>query len=176
MAGLGLGLVNNKITPYLFSRKKLLFTGLFHVGCCCQRNVTLGWEMMCGPESSHNLARLLMCRDINMGEGGLEGVVFDFGCNLHNFLLNREPWEFQFKHVLVDSFHYRNHQACSSSYNTAAYKKFLPAGFYTTGCEQINSKISKIESSLHQMNYKSYFTMLKFFFAVQNLKSNGVLT
>ena len=131
---------------------------------------------MLDPESSHNLARLLMCRDINMGEGGLEGVVFDFGCNLHNYLLNREPREFQFKRVLVDSFHYRNHQACSSSYNAAAYKKFLPPGFYTSGREQINSKLTKIEPSVRQMSYKNYFGMLKFFFALQNLKANGVLT
>ena len=111
-----------------------------------------------------------------MGEGGLEGVLFDFGCNLHNFLLNREPWEFQFKRVFVDSFHYQNHQTCSSSYNAAAYKKFLPAGFYTTGREQINSKLAKIEPSVHQISYKKYFVMLKFFFAIQNLKANSILT
>ena len=138
--------------------------------------MTLGFEIMLEPESSHNFARLLMCRDINMGEGGLEGVVFDFGCNLHNYLLNREPRDFQFKRVLVDAFHYRNHKSCSTSYNSAEYKKSLPAGFYTSGREQINSKIKKIEPSVRQMNYKNYFIMLKFFFAVQNLKANGILT
>ena len=94
---------------------------------------------MLTPESSHNFARLLLCRDINMTR--LEGLVFDFGCNLHNYLLNREPREIEFKRVLVDSFHYKNHKACASSYDAANYKKYLPKGFYTTGREQINSKL-----------------------------------
>ena len=128
---------------------------------------------MLTPESSHNFARLLLCRDINMTR--LEGLVFDFGCNLHNYLLNREPREIEFKRVLVDSFHYKNHKACASSYDAANYKKYLPKGFYTIGREQINSKLQKIEESFRQMNYKNYFIMHKMFFRIENLKSNGVL-
>ena len=84
-------------------------------------------------------------------------LVYDFGCNLHNYLLNREPREIEFKRVFVDSFHYKNHTACASSYDAANYKKYLPKGFYTTGREQINSKLSKIEESFRQMNYKEQF-------------------
>ena len=83
--------------------------------------------------------------------------MYDFGCNLHNYLLNREPREIEFKRVFVDSFHYKNHTACASSYDAANYKKYLPKGFYTTGREQINSKLSKIEESFRQMNYKEQF-------------------
>ena len=89
--------------------------GLFHVGCCCQRNIT------CGFETSHNFARLALCRDLNMRR--CEGFVFDFGCNLQNYLLNREPREFGFKRVLVDSFHFQNHNSCSSSYDASKYNK-----------------------------------------------------
>ena len=127
--------------------------GLFHVGCCCQRNIT------CGFETSHNFARLALCRDLNMRR--CEGFVFDFGCNLQNYLLNREPWEFGFKRVLVDSFHYQNHNSCSSFYDASKYKKYLPQGFYTTGREQINSKLQKLEESFRQMSYKNYFLMHK---------------
>ena len=111
------------------------------------------------PESSHNFARVALCRDIDMGR--CEGFVFDFGCNLHNYLLNREPREFEFKRVLVDSFHYKNHNSCSSSYDASNYKKYLPQGFYTTGREQINSKLQKLEESFRQMNYKNYFSVSK---------------
>ena len=156
-----------------FSKNSKFAPGLFHIGCCCQRNVTLGFEIMLQPESSHNLARLLLCRDMDMDK--LEGIVFDFGCNLHNYLLNREPRQIQFKRVLVDTFHYNNHKGCSSSYNAANYKKFLPSGFFTTGREQVNSKLSKIEESFRQMNYKNYFVMHKLFFALDNLKANGIL-
>ena len=147
--------------------------GLFHVGCCCQRNITCGFEIMLVPESSHNFARVALCRDIDMGR--CEGFVFDFGCNLHNYLLNREPREFEFKRVLVDSFHYKNHDSCSSSYDASNYKKYLPKGFYTTGREQINSKLQKLEESFRQMNYKNYFLMHKMFFRIENLRNKGII-
>ena len=65
-----------------FKKNSNFAPGLFHIGCSCPRNVTLGCEAMFDPESSHNLGRLLMCRDIDLNK--LEGVVFDFGCNLHS--------------------------------------------------------------------------------------------
>ena len=95
--------------------KMINILGLFHVGCCCQCNIT------CGFETSHNFARLALCRDLNMRR--CEGFVFYFGCNLQNYLLNREPREFGFKRVLVDSFHFQNHNSCSSSYDASKYNK-----------------------------------------------------
>ena len=105
----------------------------------------------------------------------VEGFVFDFGCNLHNYLLNREPRLFQYKRVLVDTFHYNNHKGCSSGYNAEHYKPFLPEGFHTTGREQVNSRLSKIEDSFRQFNYSNYMHMLKMWFAIDNLKSNDLL-
>ena len=124
-------------------------------------------------KSSHNLGRLLMCRDIDLNK--LEGVVFDFGCNLHTYLINREPRLFQFKRVLVDSFHFKNHRGCSSSYDASNYKQYLPEGFHTTGHEQVNSRLSKIEDSFRQFNYSNYMNMLKIWFAIDNLKANDLL-
>ena len=135
--------------------------GLFHVGCCCQRNITCGFEIMLVPESSHNFARLALCRDLNMRR--CEGFVFDFGCNLHNYLLNREPREFEFKRVLVDSFHYQNHNSCSSSYDASQYKKYLPQGFYTTGREQINSKFRNLRSRFGKYRIRITFSCIKCF-------------
>ena len=110
-----------------------------------------------------------MCRDIDLNK--LEGVVFDFGCNLHNFLINQEPRLFQFKRVLVDSFHFQNHRGCSSSYDASKYKKYLPEGFHTTGREQVNSRLSKIEDSFRQFNYSNYMNMLKIWFAIDKHNS-----
>ena len=161
------------LVHYGFGLNLNALAGLFHVGCCCPRNITSGFEIMLIPESSHNFAQLLLCRDLNMRR--LQGVVFDFGCNLHNYLLNREPREFEFKRVLVDSFHYQNHTACASSYDASKYKKYLQEGFYTTGREQTNSKLQKLEESFRQMNYKNYFIMHKMFFHIENLRNNGII-
>ena len=61
-------------------------------------------NMLC-KESSHNIFRLLMCRDINLHE--LKGVIFDFACGLDQYMLNREPLEFEFLRLLVDGGHWQ---------------------------------------------------------------------
>ena len=79
--------------------------GVFSVGCLCPYNITMGYELMLCKESSHNIFRLLMCRDINMHE--LKGVIFDFACGLDQYMLNREPLEFEYLRLLVDGGHWQ---------------------------------------------------------------------
>ena len=74
--------------------------GVFSVGCLCPYNITIGYELMLCKECSHNIFRLLMCRDINLHE--LKGVIFDFACGLDQYMLNREPLEVDFLRLLVD--------------------------------------------------------------------------
>ncbi len=81
---------------------------------------------------------------------------------------------FQFKRVLVNSFHYKNHIGCSSSYNSSHYKEHLFEGFHTTGREQVNSRLSKIEDSFGQFSYSNYMNMLRIWFAIDNLKANDI--
>ena len=51
----------------------------YNVGCACDLNITFGYELMLTQESSHNLFRFLMCRDVNMSK--LEGVILtNFKC------------------------------------------------------------------------------------------------
>ena len=75
----------------------------------------MGYELMLCKESLHNMFRLLMCRDINMH--GLKGVVFDFACGLDQYILNREPREFEYLRLLVDEAHWQVVVILSSSLN-----------------------------------------------------------
>ena len=79
--------------------------GVFSVGCLCPYNITMGYELMLCKESAHNIFRLLMCRDLNMHE--LKGVVFDYACGLDQYILNREPREFEYLRLLVDGAHWQ---------------------------------------------------------------------
>ena len=65
----------------------------------------MGYELMLCKESAHNIFRLLMFRDLNMHE--LKGVVFDFACGLDQYILNREPREFEYLRLLVDGAHWQ---------------------------------------------------------------------
>ena len=93
-----------------------------------------GFSHVWYKESAHNFFRFLMCRDVNMAS--LEGVIFDHACGLDQYLLNREPREFQFLRCLVDGSHWQGqkklkkpnrsgkggHLGCSESFNFNLYK------------------------------------------------------
>ena len=49
-----------------YQKEKKFQGGIFSVGCYCDLNITLGFEIMTKPELEHNLFRLLMCRDLDM--------------------------------------------------------------------------------------------------------------
>ena len=87
----------NKHTDFLY--------GVFSVGCACELNITYGYELMLCKESAHNIFRLLMSRDLNLHS--LQGVIFDHACGLDQYILNREPSEFEFLRCLVDGAHWQ---------------------------------------------------------------------
>lgn len=117
-----------------FAEKRDFSYGVFSIGCCCDLNVTYGFELMLSQESAHNFFRFLMCRDVDMN--CLEGVIFDHACGLDAYILNREPREFQFLRCLVDGSHWNGqkklkrpdksgkggHLGCSEGFNFNIYK------------------------------------------------------
>ena len=88
-----------------FNKHKDFSHGIFSVGCACNLNITYGFELMLCRESAHNIFRLLMCRDVDLYS--LQGVIFDHACGLDQYLLNREPREFEFLRCLVDGAHWQ---------------------------------------------------------------------
>ena len=88
-----------------FDKHRDFSHGIFSVGCACELNITYGYELMLCRESAHNIFRLLMCRDINLHE--LKGIIFDHSCGLDQYLLNREPREFEYLRCLVDGAHWQ---------------------------------------------------------------------
>ena len=70
-----------------FDEKRDFSHGVFSIGCCCDLNITYGFELMLTKESAHNFFRFLMCRDVDMTK--LEGVIFDHACGLNGYILNR---------------------------------------------------------------------------------------
>ena len=131
--------------------------------------------MLC-RESAHNLFRLLMCRDVDLHE--LDGVIFDFACGLDQYILNREPREFEYLRCLVDGAHWQGqkklkkpdksgiggHIGCSEGYNFNLYKQHLPyAQPNSQGREQMHSRLQKLCPSLKQMDYADFMAFAKFF-------------
>ena len=86
-------------------------SGVFSFGCLCPKAITMGFELMKQPESPHNIFRFLMTRDF-LQDGGpsLEGVVYDNGCSLSKYILNREAKHFEWMRTMVDGMHWSGHK------------------------------------------------------------------
>ena len=110
---------------------------------------------MLNRESSHNLFRFLQTRDVNLNK--LEGVLFDFCCNLHPYSLNREAEDFEFVRFLVDGCHWagnrkmkrpdknakgqNGHMSCSKGYNFNIYKDKINYSVNSQSREQMHAKL-----------------------------------
>ena len=84
--------VNKKNDPdlckKLFQFNSDFTAGIHSIGCACEFNTTLGFELMIENESPRNLYRLLMCRDIDMHS--LKGLLLDHACIFDTYTMNRE--------------------------------------------------------------------------------------
>ena len=103
--------------------------------------------------------------------------------------LFREPREFEYLKTLVDGAHWQGqkklkrpdrsgrggHLGCSEGFNFNLYKQHLKEGVLSQGREQMHSRLTKLSSSLCQMNYNSFMIFLKVYFAITNLKNKGIL-
>ena len=170
-----------------FDTKRDFSYGVFSIGCCCDLNITYGFELMLSKESAHNFFRFLMCRNVDMAN--LEGIIFDHACGLDAFMLNREPREFEFLRCLVDGAHWQGqkklkkpdqsgkggHIGCSEGFNFNIYKQFLPQVSNSQGREQTHSEMEKVVDSLGQMNYKNFMQHMRVFFGMTNLKHRGII-
>ena len=57
-----------------------------------------------------------MFRDLDTSK--LKGVFYDNACNLHSYILNREPREWQYLRCLVDGMHFRGHKKTKKGYES----------------------------------------------------------
>ena len=128
--------VNSKKDPDLckksFNSNSDFTAGIFSLGCACEFNTTLGFELMIQKESPRNLYRLLMCRDIDMHS--LKGILLDHACLFDNYAMNREAQMLKYKKVLVDGLHWnaqkKNKKSKSNSKGKGGHVE-LPIGTCT---------------------------------------------
>jgi hypothetical protein len=95
-------------------------------------------------------------------------VVYDFSCALQEYCLNREPRHFRHTAFLIDRFHWRNHKTCARSYNLSIYPDFLCLN--SEICEQVNSLLKKIKSSVSMMTQVNFMRCVRFFLEMNNDK------
>lgn len=88
-----------------------------------------------------------------------EIIIYDFGCSLEEYCLNRSPDFFKNTRNFIDRFHMPNHKACADSYNLSNY---MHLDFVNSEvAEQCNSVLQKVKPRLSQMSQVSFMLTMR---------------
>ena len=95
-------------------------------------------------------------------------------CNLHHFVLNREPSHFQRSQFVIDEFHANSHKDCSINYNTSQFKWLAPN---FSLCEQKNAPLAALSTPFSHMDQIGFLELARYKLASMNLyqreRNNG---
>ena len=70
--------------------------------------------------------------------------------------------------ITSDPLHIPNHTTCNMSFHSNKYEELKPLN--KEACEQFNSLLRSIQTSLTYMSYEHYMTAMKIFVSFHNLK------
>ncbi len=100
----------------LYKNKGRLGAGTLLFWCGIHRKC-LGFYIMQSAESCKTVFQLLATRFPKQPRV----IIYDNGCNLSEYILNRAPGPFKDTYILSDGFHWKNHTNCGLSYNSKLY-------------------------------------------------------
>lgn len=96
-------------------------------------------------------------------------IIYDNGCNFHDFVLNRDPLLYLNTMVVSDGFHWKNHTNCGVIYNSNAYEGLK--GFNSVLHEQMNVVLDKLKPTSIHMRFDSFVELLIYTLAHLNHRS-----
>jgi hypothetical protein len=100
----------------LYKKKGRLGAGTLLFWCGVHRKC-LGFYIMQSAESCKTVFQILATRFPKQPRV----IIYDNGCNLSEYVLNRAPVLFKDTYILSDGFHWKNHTNCSVAYNSKLY-------------------------------------------------------
>ena len=149
----------------LFPVHTQLTPGLFIVSCCCPQKKVYGFKKMVQGESPRIIFDLVTTR---FEEWYNPNIIYDASCRVKEMGLNREPERFMNILVASDPLHTANHTTCNESFQSKHYEELKPLN--KEACEQFNSLLRSIQTSLTYMSFEHYMAAMKVFVAFHNLK------
>ena len=84
---------------------------------CGEHRKCLGFYIMSSAESPKIVYTILATRFVKQPRV----IIYDNGCNLSDYILNRSPLPFIDTYILSDGFHWKNHTNCGPSFNSKLY-------------------------------------------------------
>jgi hypothetical protein len=84
---------------------------------CAEHKECIGFYVLPSAESLTYIHQMLVSRFIQMPEL----IIYDNGCALNEYILNRSPQLFKNTVIVSDGFHWKNHTTCASYFNSKMY-------------------------------------------------------
>lgn len=88
-------------------------------------------------------------------------IVYDNGCNLQEYILNRFPNFFRDTRVFVDGFHYKSHTNCPSTYDSG-FNVMLTKSLNTSLAEQKNARYAHLKRTAPLLSLSSLALKLRY--------------
>ena len=149
-----------------------LSPGMFTV--FCRHRVCLGFSLMSHSESPKTPFDIFLRRFSPFLPQ--MRIFYDNACNLHQYILNREPARFAETTFLVDRLHYQDHSACSEGYSTNIYNADPTIKKMNTQLnEQANADLRNLSKQVSYMKPENVMVHAKVFLAERNRKVKTVI-
>ncbi|KAI8893110.1 hypothetical protein BC833DRAFT_569508 [Globomyces pollinis-pini] len=131
---------------------------------CGEHRFCLGFSVLESAESLQEVYTTLIARFPILPKV----IIYDNGCNLHEYFLNRSPNVLKETIILSDGFHWKNHINCAPTYDSKLYP-FLD-GLSSVLHEQKNAVLDKLKLSSCFMNYDSFCLILIYILQTLNTR------
>ncbi|KAJ2986842.1 hypothetical protein HDV02_006535, partial [Globomyces sp. JEL0801] len=144
---------NTQLCNHHFKEKGRLGAGTLLYWCGRHRHC-IGFTILQSAESSKTVYSTLLSRFKKLPKY----IIYDNGCNLYDYILNRSPEYFMDTYVLSDGFHWKNHINCGVTFNAKLYQALQDIS--TVLHEQKNSWIAKLKKTAVHMNFDTFCEFL----------------
>ena len=135
------------------------------MSCCCPQKKIYGFKKMIQGESPRIIFDLVTTR---FDDWYNPNIIYDASCRVKEMGLNREPERFMNILITSDPLHIGNHTTCSDAFKSKYYPDLKPLN--KEACEQFNSLLRNIQTSLTYMSFEHYMSAMKIFVAFHNLQ------
>jgi hypothetical protein len=131
---------------------------------CVQHSNCIGFVLMHDAESPRTVFELMLARFRVQPRI----IIYDNGCNLSEYVLNRAPAQFKKTAILVDGFHYSSHTNCAPSFDTH-HNMGICMGLNTSLLEQCNARFAAYKKLAPMQKFRTFSALLRFSVGKNNL-------